>query len=332
MKFFIQRPVIEHPQFFKLIYAVGLMAGKPIPDTTIIRAGNDLSGVPYWHKLLFLRMISVSFGTVLVFLVSLINPLAGLFLAINTYAIKYTSVIYFESLPALTSLIALNAALKSLEAYQCNPKSWKKWLGWLVLSSLSLGMAAASKYIYALVGIVIIIVITIQWLKHKTFFLGGIVLWGLLSIVFFFMLDPILWHSPISELIKSVTINVNYSINQHVKEIGYPFWQPIIWLMIPIPQYPNIPVAFFNFPGNYIFWADSLIFILALMGLPSLFIRNKPMFIWLTLGLAFLLLWNTKWPQYILVVLPPFCISAAYGFDFLRKKLLTAYLRKKEVR
>jgi hypothetical protein len=310
--------VIEHPQFFQLVYAVGLMVGKPIPDTTSIHFGNDIQSVAYWHHLFILRMISVFFGTATVFLISMINPLAGLFLAIDTYAIKYTSVIYLEALPAFTSLAALIAALKSLKAYQKLTKNWKVWIGWLVLSSLFLGVTAASKYIYSLVGIVIIISVIIQGWKHRSSSLLGLVGWGILALAFFFIFDPILWHSPLSELIKSINYNTNYSLGKHVEEVGYQFWQPIKWLMISIPQYPNNPTAFFLNKGDYFISADSLIFILALVGLPDLWKRNKPMFIWLIVGLTFLLLWGTKWPQYILLVLVPFCISAAYGFSLIR--------------
>jgi arabinogalactan oligomer/maltooligosaccharide transport system permease protein len=35
---------------------------------------------------------------------------------------------------------------------------------------------------------------------------------------------------------------------------------------------------------------------------------------WLAIGLVFLLLWPTKWPQYVLILLFPLCISAAEGF------------------
>jgi hypothetical protein len=312
----------EHPQFYKLVYAVGLIAGKPILNTASIHGGNDIQTIAYWHHLFVLRMISVVFGAATVFLVSLINPLAGLFLAIDTYAIKYTSVIYLEALPAFTSLAALMAALKSLKAYQISSRNRKVWIGWLVLSSLLLGMAAASKYIYSLVGIVIIISIIIQGWKHKSVSLIGLACWGLLTLAFFFIFDPILWHNPLSELVKSVNFNFNYSVGQDVKEAGYPFWQPIKWLMISIPQYAITPAAFFLNKGDYFISADSFIFILALVGLLDIFKENKPMFIWLVVGLVFLLLWNTKWPQYILLILVPFCISAAYGFNFLHKRLI----------
>ena len=315
--------VFEHPQFYKLIYAIGLIPGKSPPRTdSLFSHGDDLQSYASWHKPFFLRMISAFFGTATVFFLSLINPVAGLFLAINTYEIKYTSVIYLEALPTLTSLLAVMAARKSLKAYYDNAVPNKKWVRWFVLSSLSMGIAAASKYIYCIVGITIIIAVIIQGWKHKISSLIGLTAWGLLVFTFFFMLDPVLWHSPLNRLIESVKFNINYSLGMHVAEVGYPFWQPLRWLMISLPQQPEHPLASFNNAGDYFILSDSLVFILALLGLPALFKKNKLMFIWLVVGLAFLFLWNTKWPQYILVVLPPLCISAAYGFDISRLAII----------
>jgi hypothetical protein len=317
----------EHPQFFKLVYAVGLMGGKTIPDAADMRGGKDLQSVLYWRHLIILRMISVFFGTATVFLIGLVNPLAGLFLAINTYAIKYTSVIYLEALPAFTSLAALMTALKSIKAYQNSSKNWRGWAGWLVLSSMLMGMTAASKYIYAVVGLVIIAAILIEGRKHKISSLLGLAGWGLLALAFFFLFDPILWHSPLNALAQSVNYHFNYSNGEGIKTADYPFWQPIQWLMISIPQQPNQPIAFFLHPGDYFISADTIIFILALVGLPTLFKKNISMFIWLVLGLAFLLVWNTKWPQYIVMVLAPFCVSAAYGFEYIYYKLKSRIIK-----
>ena len=80
-------------------------------------------------------------------------------------------------------------------------------------------------------------------------------------------------------------------------------------------------MAFFLGPANYFILADLVIFFLAVIGLPALYRKNKPMFLWLVVGLAFLLLWNTKWPQYTLLVLAPLCVSAASGFEFIRSRI-----------
>lgn len=312
---------IEHPQYYKLVYAVGLFAGEPIENNFSLSDGSKIQSVAWWHKFLGLRLISGVLGTAAVFLISLISPWAGLFLAINTYAIKYTSVVYLEALPALTSLAALLTAHQALKAFQNNTAKRKTWIGWLILSALALGMTAASKYIYALIGIVIVIDILIRGWKHKGATLAGLAIWGVLSMLFFLLFDPVLWHSPLTALMNSINFNMDYSAGLHVQEVGYPFWQPIKWLSTSIPQWPNNPVAFYLGKGDFFICADTLIFILASVGLWGLFKKDKTMCLWLAVGLVFLLAWGTKWPQYILVVLVPFCVSAAYGVEVIRKVL-----------
>lgn len=311
---------IEHPQFYKLVYAVGLMAGNPIHDTDAMQPAQNIQSVGYWYHLFFLRMISVVIGTATVFLISLISPLAGLFLAIHTFDVKFTSVIYLEALPQFTSLVALLSALQAQKAFMNHSENWKRWGGWLLLSSLTMGMTVASKYIYGFIGLVIVVVILLQGWKSKTPFLFGLLGWGLFAIAFFFLFDPILWHSPLTEIRNSIEFSINYSMSKAVRDVSYPIWQPIKWLMISIPQQPIIPItAFFVNKGDFFILADSLIFVLALIGQPMLFMKNKPMFLWLITGMTFLFCWKTKWPQYILPVLIPFCVSAAYGYNWLRQ-------------
>jgi len=311
--------VYEHPQFYKLVYAAGLLTSKPLLNFVPFHFGGELRGVPYWPKLLSLRLISAFFGAAAVFLLSLVHPLAGLFLAVDTLGIKYTSVIYLDALPAFASLAAFLAALKALELYQKQAPRWKMWLA---LSALALGMTAASKYMYAVVGIAIVAAVILRGWKQKLPVLLGLAAWGLLSLAFFFILDPALWHAPLARLSDSIQFNLNYSAGAHVAEVGYPFWQPIQWLLLSIPHQPSQPPAFFYDAGSFFVLADSLIFFLALVGLPALYHKNKPMLLWLFIGLVFLLLWGTKWPQYTLLILAPLCVSAACGFDFLRARLL----------
>lgn len=313
---------IEHPQFYKLVYATGLFAAEPLQNDISLAEGYNIQSVSWWHKFLGLRMISALLGTAATFLISMVSPWAGLFLAINTYMIKYTSVVYLEALPALTSLVALLTAQQALMNFQNHPKKRISWIAFLILSALSLGMTAASKYIYALIGFVIVIDILVRGRKQIILTLAGLAIWGLLSIFFFFLFDPVLWHSPLTALMNSINYNTSYAVGQHVLEVSYPFWQPIKWLSISIPQWPNNPIAFFINKGDYFICADTLIFVLALMGIPGLFKKNKTMLLWLLIGLGFLLAWGTKWPQYILVIMVPYCVSAAYGVDVLRKLLI----------
>jgi hypothetical protein len=156
--------------------------------------------------------------------------------------------------------------------------------------------------------------------KQRGRVLLGLAGWGILCLAFFVLFDPVLWNGLVARLTQSVQFSFDYSNGKYVESIGYPLWQPIQWLMLSIPQFSALPPQpFFTNNADYFVLADSLIFLLALVGVPFLYQKNKPMFVWLLVGMVFLLYWRTKWPQYVMLVIPPFCLSAAHGFDFLRQ-------------
>jgi hypothetical protein len=107
------RHSIEHPALVKLLYGIG-----------ITLRGADRTAL--WTA----RALSLVFGVLQVTLLALLNPLAGLFLAIHTMAIKYTSQAYLEALPAFASLLAIVAYEKSVKS----PLN-----RWLIVSALALG-------------------------------------------------------------------------------------------------------------------------------------------------------------------------------------------------
>jgi ABC-type sugar transport system permease subunit len=242
-------------------------------------------------------------GTMEVFFLALLNPLAGLFLAIHTWQIKYTSQVMLEAIPALTSLVAVLAYRKS--------KS--RWNGWMVLTAVTFGLAVAAKYPYGLVGLVILG----HWLwstfpreEQKTpirmvRWLRPAILWLLLSFVVFFLFDPYLWPDPINRLKDSLLYHGGYATSEAVQETGYPMWQQLNWLFESVPWSP----------GVFLFSFDLGIAILAGLGLPRLWRKQRVFALWFLMVLAFLLIWPTKWPQYVLMLTAPLTFSAAEGFQ-----------------
>src|SRR5690606_37190154 len=57
-------------------------------------------------------------------------------------------------------------------------------------------------------------------------------------------------------------------------------------------------------------------------GLDNLWKRERIYAIWLGVALLFLLFWQTKWPQYILILTVPLSFSAAEGIAWLWNQLL----------
>lgn len=303
----------EHPALNKIIYGFALLLEEPIDklfdkDVQSYTPIQATEGRPW---IMVGRYGSVIFGTLAIFVLSFINPLAGFLLGIDTLNIQYTSVMYIEALPLLTSLCSVVAYLKFITSFDQQKRP--QYFYWLILSAIFLGMSAASKYIYSIVSFPILFHF-ILWMikkKYRTKVITYIFAWGMLSIVVFTVCNPYLWLHPIERLTESLLFHVSYSSSVSVTQFDFPFWQPLKWFTAPIASlYPSTPSAF-------IFKCDLLITIFALLGLPKLFQKYRLYFMWLIIGIGILLIWPTKWPQYTQIIIVPYCLSAAMGISTL---------------
>lgn len=275
----------EHPALPKLIYAgVVLALGEDASYARVLAAG---------------RAISAAFGTLAALLLALLDPLAGGLLAVHTIAVKYTSQVYLEALPALASLAAVLALLRAAA-----PRD-----RWFWLSALLLGVTAAGKFTYLVV--LFPIAYLVLWGKpwggrnrRLLSGLGNLALYGLVAVLTFWALDPALWHDPLGRLWGMFSFHAAYSQGARVEAAGLPWYQPIIWLSsaAPVAWHPNV---------FFYFGLDGLYFWLTLGGLRREWRQRRWVVVWLAAAVALLLLWPTKWPQYTLIVAPAFCLTAA---------------------
>jgi ABC-type sugar transport system permease subunit len=305
----------EHPPLTKLLYGVALLplpAAPPIPQLPV--NGPPADSLPQPHFTVD-RLVSSLFGTLEVVGLALLNPLAGLFLGINTWQLKYTSQVMLEPLPALTSALAV---LFYLAWRRPQPPAGRDqpgqrgWPGWLALSAAAMGVTAAGKYTYCVAGLAILadwLWLTFppraersraRWVRWLLPVLG----WGLLVVVVFVAADPRMWSDGLNRVKQSVLYHASYAESQHVQDAGYPTWQPFVWLSGPVPWHP----------GVFVFMLDLYISLLAAAGFRRLWQRQRVMGLWLVGALAFLTVWPTKWPQYILILLVPLSLAAAEGF------------------
>lgn len=288
---------IEHPVFNKLLYAAGLRligyegrTDQPIepPSSEVIASWGD---EPTELGLFLVdRYVAVLFGTLQVLVVAAANPLAGALLGIHTMTIKYTSQIYLEAVPAFAITSSILAFNRERRRERERPSTWF-WL-----SAGALGVAAASKYIYVVPALAMGAFI----LWHQRRRPWNILLYGLLALTVFFVLDPILWPDPVGRLRRSILFHFEYPASGEPTRYEYPWWQPINWMGGAGAWHPTA----FWFPF------DLFTFLGGLMGLPFLFRQNKLYFSWFVVGWAFLFLWPVKWPQYTLIVAPVICLSA----------------------
>ncbi len=312
----------EHPPLTKIIYGlsiVGLPEAPLIPERPSTDAPASSLPAPHFE---YARLTSAVLGTLEVFALGLLNPLSALLLGIHTWQIKYTSQIMLEPLPALTSLWVVlcywQARKNGLFEHQ---NSNKRSYTWLIFSAIALGITAASKYTYAIVGIAILIDVGLGfrggWKSSLPFgrswkrVLLTMLFWGLLAILIFWAFNPRLWHNPLSRLRESVFYHGGYAQSEHVQRAGFPLWQQLVWLAGPVPWHP----------GVFLLTLDLYILIFAFVGFKEFWRRYRVFALWLVVAGVFLLLWPTKWPQYVLTLTAPLCLSAALGLQVSLKKI-----------
>jgi arabinogalactan oligomer/maltooligosaccharide transport system permease protein len=305
----------EHPPLTKIATAIAI-AGLPpvdeIPDRPT--TASPASSLPQPH-LTFARLTDALFGTLEVFALALIQPVAGLFLAIDTWTIKYTSQVMLEALPSLTSLLVIMFYLKS-----------KRRLNrWAILSAIMLGLTASSKYLYCIVGLIV----GLHWFwetwpgrsengaRSVRQWLTPILTWGLIALGTFFITDPYLWPDPVNRLRTSIAYHGDYAQSQAVQDANLPAWQPLVWLSQAVPFHP----------GVFVFALDVPILLLAIAGLRKLWQRQRLYFWWLTVAFGFLFYWPTKWPQYVLILTAPLALAAWEGLHGSVLEPISAWVR-----
>ncbi len=281
----------EHPPLVKIIYGL----------TFLVLGRGAL-----WDQALFLsRMVSVVFGTLAVLVITLVDPWAGGFMAVQTLLVKYTSQAYLEALPLLAGLLAIFLLRRSSSTRD----------RWFILSAIALGITGAGKYSYF--PIIFVILFIMIWEKHLR--IGNIFLYLVISGLTFFAFDPYLWHDPIQRLVQSLSFHAQYAQGTHVQEVGYPWYQPFLWVSRSWGFVWHTEVFFY-------LGIDGLIFLLALPGIWLEWKSKRFIVIWIVTSMLVLLFWPTKWPQYTLVVLPAFCMAAStavkVGYQKLREQEL----------
>jgi ABC-type sugar transport system permease subunit len=299
----------EHPPLSKIVTGLAIAPLEPaplVPDRpTTAPQPTDL---PQPH-LDTARSAQALMGAAAAVALALVDPVGGAFLAIHTFSIKYTSQVMLEALPALAAVIAAALAHVACRA------GGRRRNGLLVAAAVAFGLACAGKYLYGVVGLAIVA----DWLlrtrpaelrlrrpdlRATTRWLAPVAGWLVLGFAVFLAANPYLWPDPVGRLVSSITYHGGYAGSDAVQATGWPAWQPLVWLMGSVP---------FHGPGTFVVAADLMIGILAAVGFRRLWREHRLFALWLGLALVFLLLWPTKWPQYVLVLSAPLGLSAAHG-------------------
>ncbi len=295
----------EHPPLSKIITGIAiepLPASEEIPDRPT--TAGPAASLPE-PQFTVARTVQAVFGAATATLLAVLSPLGAFWLAIHTWSIKYTSQVMLESVPAFFALVTVMAYVAASRA---GPRGRR--IG-LVAAALAFGLACDGKYLYGVAGVAVVI----DWLWRSrpdpwrvpsamARWLAGPAGWLVLAFVVFFVADPYLWPDPVGRLWASIAYHGGYATSDAVTSTGWPSWQPIVWLMGSVP---------FHAPGTFLLAVDLPIAILATVGLRQLWDRQRVFALWLFVALAFLVVWPTKWPQYVLILSAPLSLSAGYG-------------------
>ena len=259
--------------------------------------------------------MAADWGGLAVFVLALITPLAGFLMAFNSSHIRFTSEVYLEAVPALTSLLVMLTYDQWRRREFGTDKKKTRWL-WLAASAVLLGMTGAGKYIYCVVGLAVLIDFSIRLAQDKQSLrprLLAMAAWGLTAGVMFFVFDPFLWIHSYERLASSIIFHINYSKSDDVIASGREWWYPLYLLGRPTSDaFPWNKCVFYIEP-------DPWIAIVAIFGLPLIWIKQRPYAIWLGTSIVFLLLWGSKWDQYIMIAIPTVCLSASLAVEWALK-------------
>lgn len=283
---------IEHPVFLKLSYGLGLLIAEKI--------GYNCEGCN--QDLFVTRIVSTAFTVPHLVIISAISPAAGLLFAISSLQIKYSVETMFDG---ASSFFATLAFVLFIFRYK------NKYF--IYLSALIFGFAFASKYT-SITTAITIFVMMVYYIAKKKMKAREMLFFILISVIVFFMLDPILWNNPIVVFKKSILYHASYMNGEHVKEVNLPFYMPILYFI-------QGKINEWN-PGAFYINADLIIFVLGIIGLPFLYFRIKPIFIWYMINFVCLLIYPTKWPQYTLILIPAVTISGGIFIESLVKFLV----------
>jgi len=300
----------EHPPLVKLLNGVALrLTGAPEPDWKAVEVARPMppAARPAYAVT---RSLSAVAGVLQVGLTALVSVPGGLWLAFDTYHAKFTSQAYLEGLAGLFALLAVllfERALRKPEPGGSLPAAPAPAAGPLLLSAAALALATASKYPFGLVAGLTIL----PFLWHRTRGRPGLRLgYALVGLLVFVAADPYLWVHPLDRIWSSVTYHFGYAVGANVRTAALPWWQPLFWLTRSAPDvwHPGVfPVAFL----------DQAILPVALASAPAALRRRPVLVAWAAVGLVFLLLWPTKWPQYTVMIRPPLLMCAGLGMSAL---------------
>ena len=267
----------EHPPLTKLAYGLAILplpAAPLIPEQTSPNVPPARSlPQPQFHVA---RTLSAALGTLEVLALAVINPLAGLFLASQ----HLDHQVHQPGHARAAARADEHAGGAVLLQGQENPVSARhRDSGWLVLSAVALGLTAASKYTYCIVGLAIVAdrrwqmpwrCASSQTPAHRPYAIRyppcAVRSSGASRRRHLLRYRPALVGGSVRAAGAVGALPRRLRAERACQgRANFPFWQPLVWLLGPVPWHP----------GVFVVMVDTFIALLAGLGLSRLW-RDVP--------------------------------------------------------
>ena len=261
----------------------GLNPEHPGLVKTIYAFGFSLLGPEpsLLERLVIVRGASLLAGIGLILLIARIHPVAGLAIALNTLHAKYSCQGYLDSIPAFLMACAMLHGWKRKDAMQ--PAA-------MATCGLLWGAAMAGKWIHGLPGIVLLTVMR-TWRTRISLLL--------VALFCSWLFDPLSWLNPLERIHSMMSHHQSYAAT--VAETAA--WSP--WLSLagggPAVWHPDV------FPWSI----DAVWLVLGLIGM-GMGIHSswgRMLTAWFCLPMFVFMVWDTRWPQHLMVVMAPLSLA-----------------------
>ena len=293
----------EHPPAAKIAYGLRLQGLERPPIPPFVRGGQPVPEA-LRENVRALRRTAAVAGAAEAGALALLQPGAGLWMAVQSYHTRYTAEILLE---AAAGFFAVWAVVLFSLAWQPRAPCQDAELRWLplLLSAAALGLAAASKYMYGLPAVFLL-----PFLLARAPRAGPTAAFVAVGAATFIAAHPGLWSQPWRLITPALTFHREFAA-----EYSGAWWHPLA-LMGHI-SYDDSHGSLFEF-GSIL---DRGFLFFAVLGLPRTAARQPVWFAWALVSVIFLLVWPTKWAHYQLLAIPPLAMCASSGAGTLFARL-----------
>ena len=242
--------------------------------------GTDIDLI---ERLIVVRGVSLVAGLSLIVVAARIHPVAGLVLATHTIHAKYSCEGYLDALPVFCMSVAIVLAWNN---------RFRSRGPTVILCGILWGAAIAGKWIHGIPGVLLLAV----WRDWRA--VAGLLSVAMASTI---LLDPTMWANPVERVLQMMQHHQDYATTVPDSSM----WTP--WVTLagggPAVWHPDV----FRWSIDGVWLALGLLGIGMRLKTPW----GRLLAGWFIVPMIVLMVWETRWPQHLMVLVMPVCLGVA---------------------